>query len=163
MLPELQSELLAALRLAGAFLLALPLGYDREVEDRSAGLRTFPLVAMTSCAFVLVGLMAFANESSMAHVAKGVIGGLGFLGGGAILKNGGNVQGMATAASLWCAGALGVACAFDLWILAVCLAAANFGVLFFGRQAKKNIDALDDPGKGIQEANETSEESDSQD
>ena len=93
-----------------AYALAFLIGWNREREDRSAGLRTFPLVAVAACGFVQAteGLAA-AQPEAMARIVEGVITGIGFIGGGAILKGGGEVHGTATAASLWATGAIGVA------------------------------------------------------
>jgi len=93
-----------------AYALAFLIGWNREREDRSAGLRTFPLVAVAACGFVQAteGLAA-AEPEAMARIVEGVITGIGFIGGGAILKGGGEVHGTATAASLWATGAIGVA------------------------------------------------------
>ena len=96
--------------LAIAYALAFLIGWNREREDRSAGLRTFPLVAVAACGFVQAteGLAA-AEPEAMARIVEGVITGIGFIGGGAILKGGGEVHGTATAAALWATGAIGVA------------------------------------------------------
>ncbi len=93
-----------------AYALAFLIGWNREREDRSAGIRTFPLVAVAACGFVQAteGLAAAAPEA-MARIVEGVITGVGFIGGGAILKGVGEVHGTATAASLWATGAIGVA------------------------------------------------------
>ena len=93
-----------------AYALAFLIGWNREREDRSAGLRTFPLVAIAACGFVLAAESLLHDEpEGMARVVGGVITGIGFIGGGAILKGGGEVQGTATAASLWATGVIGVA------------------------------------------------------
>lgn len=93
-----------------AYVLAFLIGWNREREERSAGLRTFPLVAIAACGFVLAAKGPLSDEpEAMAKVVEGVITGIGFIGGGAILKGGGEVQGTATAASLWATGAIGVA------------------------------------------------------
>lgn len=110
--------------LAIAYALAFLIGWNREREDRSAGLRTFPLVAIAACGFVQAteGLLRESPEA-MARVVEGVIGGIGFIGGGAILKGGGEVHGTATAASLWATGAIGIAvglAAYDV-ALVICL------------------------------------------
>src|SRR3954453_20394330 len=88
--------------LASAFALAVPIGWDREKRARSAGLRTFPLVALASCGFIQASESLLAHTpDGMAKVIEGLITGIGFIGGGAILKQGNAVQGTATAASLW--------------------------------------------------------------
>ena len=109
--------------LATAYVLALPIGWNREKEERSAGLRTFPLVAVASCGFVqaaepLVG----AEPEAMARVVEGIITGMGFIGGGAILRMKDSVKGTATAASLWATGAVGVAVGLESYNVAVVLA-----------------------------------------
>jgi putative Mg2+ transporter-C (MgtC) family protein len=85
--------------LAVAYALAFPVGWDREKDARSAGIRTFPLVAIASCGFVLVGIAILGRTSpAQARLLEGLITGVGFIGGGAILK-GGKASGTATAAS----------------------------------------------------------------
>ncbi len=98
------------LALSAAYALAFPIGWDREKAERSAGLRTFPLVALASCGFIQAteGLLESSPEAT-ARIIEGLITGIGFIGGGAILKQGDAVRGTATAASLWATGAVGVA------------------------------------------------------
>jgi putative Mg2+ transporter-C (MgtC) family protein len=107
-----------------AYALAFLIGWNREREDRSAGLRTFPLVAVASCGFVqATEHLAAGSPEAMARVVEGVITGMGFIGGGAILKQGAEVHGTATAAALWATGAIGVAVALGAYdvALVVCL------------------------------------------
>src|SRR5215218_5232517 len=96
---RLLSHLIA---LAVAYLLALPIGWNRERAERSAGLRTFPLVAVATCGIVQAteGLLNGHPEGT-ARIIEGLMTGMGFIGGGAILKDNGSVRGTATAASLW--------------------------------------------------------------
>lgn len=137
---DIDFEILA--KLGGAFFLALPIAFDRERSQRSAGLRTFPLVAVTACGFLMIGLRFLADENSIANarLMQGLIGGLGFLGGGAILKNKGSVRGMATAASVWCAGAIGMAAAYSEWEVAIALSVINFFTLWAGSKVKRAVD-----------------------
>ncbi|EBW1603989.1 MgtC/SapB family protein, partial [Salmonella enterica subsp. enterica serovar Kottbus] len=96
--------------LAIAYLLTLPIGWHRERTERSAGLRTFPLVAMASCAFIqTTESITAGSPEALARITEGVITGMGFIGGGAILKVKDSVRGTATAASLWATGAIGIA------------------------------------------------------
>ncbi len=123
--------------LALAYGLALPVGWDREREDRSAGIRTFPLVAIASCGFVLVGIAVLGRESmGQARILEGLITGVGFIGGGAILKQGGKATGTATAASLWATGALGAAVGYGLYDIAVVLSLVTFLTLRCARPMK---------------------------
>ena len=71
-----------------AFLLAMPVAFDREQEGPTAGLRTFPLVAMAACGYALVGASVLSSTDAEARVLQGIITGIGFIGGGAILKSG---------------------------------------------------------------------------
>jgi len=114
--------------LAIAYVLAFFIGWNREREDRSAGLRTFPLVAVAACGFIQATERLTADSpEAMARIIEGVITGMGFIGGGAILKHGAEVQGTATAASLWATGAIGVAVAIGAYDVAVVITA--FAVL----------------------------------
>ena len=93
-----------------AYVLALPIGWNRERAERSAGLRTFPLVAIAACGFVQAAeAVTVGSPEALARIVEGVIVGMGFIGGGAILKSGESVRGTATAASLWVTGAMGLA------------------------------------------------------
>jgi putative Mg2+ transporter-C (MgtC) family protein len=93
-----------------AYVLAFPIGWDRERNERSAGLRTFPLVAVAACGFVqATETIAGTSPEAQARIIEGLITGIGFIGGGAIIKQGGAVQGTATAAGLWATGAIGAA------------------------------------------------------
>ncbi len=115
------------LALAGAYALAVPIGWDRELKARSAGLRTFPLVALASCGFIQATETLLADSpEGMARVIEGLITGVGFIGGGAILKHGNSVQGTATAASLWSTGAIGAAVGLGSIDVAITIAAITF-------------------------------------
>jgi putative Mg2+ transporter-C (MgtC) family protein len=111
LVPEFILELAPhAIALCIAYILALPIGWDRERKERSAGLRTFPLVALASCAFIQATESVVGNSpEAQARIVEGLITGIGFIGGGAIIKQGGAVQGTATAAGLWATGAMGAA------------------------------------------------------
>jgi putative Mg2+ transporter-C (MgtC) family protein len=115
-------ELSNLIPMAVAYVLALPIGWERERADRSAGIRTFPLVAIASCGFVLATAPELqGHPEGRARIIEGVITGMGFIGGGAILKSGDNVRGTATAASLWATGAIGVASAVNAFDVAIAL------------------------------------------
>lgn len=122
-----------------AFCLVVPMGWNRETTARSAGLRTFPIVAVAACGYVLVGTKVFDSDAALARVAYGVVTGIGFIGGGAILKAKGNVTGTATAASIWNTGAVGMAVALRCYVVAVALAAINFIVLVGTRPLKERL------------------------
>jgi putative Mg2+ transporter-C (MgtC) family protein len=117
--------------LAVAYLLALPIGWNREKEERSAGLRTFPLVAIATCGIVQAGETVLAGHpEGTARIIEGIMTGMGFIGGGAILKNSNSVRGTATAASLWATGATGAAVGLGAYDVAVIVSLLTFLTLF---------------------------------
>jgi putative Mg2+ transporter-C (MgtC) family protein len=107
----------AALRLLVALLLGAAVGVERQYRQRSAGLRTNALVALGAAAFALIGF-SMAGETSPSRMAAQVVSGIGFLGAGAIMREGLNVKGLNTAATLWCSAAVGVACGAGMFVLA---------------------------------------------
>ena len=130
-----------------AYGLAFVIGWNREREDRSAGLRTFPLVAVAACGFVqaMEGVVRSEPEA-LARIAEGIITGIGFIGGGAILKGGGprggEVHGTATAAALWATGAIGLACGVGSYDVALTICAFTALTLYvMGRLKPRQDDA----------------------
>ena len=119
------------LRLLGAVLLALPIGWNREKATRMIGLRTIPLVSLGSCGFVLLGTNSPGDfdPDAMSRIIQGLMMGIGFVGGGAILKGSDRVEGTATAAAIWVVGAIGAAVGLGLWGLGVTLAALNLALI----------------------------------
>lgn len=118
-------------RMALAFLFTLPIAWNREHGSRSAGLRTFPIVALASCGFVLLAIEVLGERSvGQARILEGVITGIGFIGGGAILKSGASTHGTATAASILNTGVVGAAVGFGYYDIGFVLALANYLVLF---------------------------------
>lgn len=113
-----------AQHIAIAYLLTASVGWESEREEQSAGVRTFPIVGMASCGYLL--LMGYSpNSADQSRVLQGLITGIGFIGGGAILKEGATVRGTATAASVWNAGVIGAATAMDQYGIAITLALFN--------------------------------------
>ena len=118
------------LKLILAAVIALPIAWHRERHSRIVGLRTFPLVAVGACAYLLIGLEAFGTDSEAnARLLQGLMTGIGFVGGGAILKHDDHVSGTASAASIWVTGAIGASVAYGFWVYAVVLAALNFALI----------------------------------
>ncbi len=114
-----------------AFALAFPIGWERGNGHTSVGFRTLPIVAMAACGFALiVKLMPGSNPEAQARVLQGIISGIGFIGGGAIVKHGTDVRGLVTAASIWNAGAIGVAVGYGRLNIAVVLSVANLLTLW---------------------------------
>jgi putative Mg2+ transporter-C (MgtC) family protein len=124
-----------------AYLLALPVGWEREKEEHSAGIRTFPLVAMASCGFVLLGVtLSGDGRDAQSRIIQGLITGIGFIGGGAILKSDGGVHGTATAASIWVTGVIGAAVAVARYDIAIGLSLLNLVTLRLLYPLKKRLD-----------------------
>lgn len=126
-------------RLLFAYILALPIAWNREHEVKSAGLRTFPLVAVASCGFMLQGMSVLDTTGAESRVMYGIITGIGFIGGGAILKSEGSVSGTATAASIWNVGAIGTAVAWQRYEIALLLSLLNYITLSLGSVIKKKF------------------------
>jgi|TARA_R100000687_G_C6364361_1_gene124951 putative Mg2+ transporter-C (MgtC) family protein len=117
--------------------LALPVAWNREQRARGAGLRTFPLVSIAACGYMLVGMQVYSGSDAEARVMYGIITGMGFIGGGAILKDGASVSGTATAASLWNTGVIGISVAYSRYEIALVLSLINFLILQFSRSFKR--------------------------
>ncbi|WP_201534615.1 MgtC/SapB family protein [Psychrobacter ciconiae] len=126
------------LQLGIAFLLSLPIALNREMKDNGAGLRTFPLVAIACCAFMLVGRDIY-DPAAEARIMYAVITGMGFIGGGAIFKTEAGSQGTATAASLWNTGAIGITVAYGRYEIAIILSIVGFIILQFSEPFKVKV------------------------
>lgn len=126
--------------LAIAWALSLPVAMDRERESRGAGLRTFPLVAVAACGYTLVGISVLDSTEAESRVLQGLITGIGFIGGGAILKSKATVHGTATAASIWNTGLIGMAVAFERYEVAILMTLINFVTLRYVRHFKQGPD-----------------------
>jgi putative Mg2+ transporter-C (MgtC) family protein len=98
---------IAALNLAVALTCGAVIGSERQVRQRMAGLRTNALVALGAASFVIFSAL-YPNEVSPTRVAAQIVSGIGFLGAGIIFRDGFNVHGLNTAATLWCSAAVGM-------------------------------------------------------
>lgn len=127
-----------------AYALAIPIGLDRELSQRHFGLRTFPLVAVVACGFMLVGISVIDSTDGEARVIQGIVTGIGFIGGGAILNVKDKVAGTASAASIWNTGAIGIAVAFSRFEIAMVLSLLNFLTLWMVGRAKDRLSDLND-------------------
>jgi putative Mg2+ transporter-C (MgtC) family protein len=113
-----------------AYVLALPIAWDRERNERSAGLRTFPLVAIAACGFIQAAeTVTHESAEATARIVEGIINGVGFIGGGAILVGKASIRGTATAASLWATGAIGAAVGLGAYETAVVLSIATLRLM----------------------------------
>lgn len=134
-----------AMALAIAYILALPIGWNREKEERSAGLRTFPLVAIASCGVIQAAeSLTAGSPEAMARIVEGLITGMGFIGGGAILRLKDSVKGTATAASLWVTGAIGASVGLGSYDVALMLSAVTLMTLWILSPFKRKEDDVPD-------------------
>lgn len=150
------------LKLLGSFLLALPVAWEREKRTRLMGLRTFPIVAMASCGYILLASELFPSDEAQARVIQGLVTGMGFIGGGAILKRKGHVEGTATAASVWGTGAVGMAVAYARLDIAVSISVIIFLTLRILTPIEKRVGAgghsRAEPSREAEEAEEKGRE-----
>jgi putative Mg2+ transporter-C (MgtC) family protein len=123
--------------LALAFLLSALIGLEREIRQKSAGLRTHTLVGLAAALIMLISKYGFtdilANNRVVvdpSRVAAQVVSGIGFIGGGLIFVRRDNVRGLTTAAIVWMTAAVGMACGAGLPVLALVVAAGHFIVVF---------------------------------
>jgi putative Mg2+ transporter-C (MgtC) family protein len=103
-----------------AIIVGLVLGFEREYHGHPAGMRTMALIAAGSCLFTAVGLGSdFGTRVDPTRVAAQIVTGVGFLGAGAILRQGEAVKGLTTAATIWVVASLGMAVGFGYFVLAI--------------------------------------------
>jgi putative Mg2+ transporter-C (MgtC) family protein len=114
-------------RLLLAAALGAVIGYDREVRNRPAGLRTHMLTAVAAAVFTVITLELFHQARQLQpdggfdpiRVVEAVTAGVAFLAAGTIIQSRGNVQGLTTGAAMWLTGAVGVATGFGMYVVAV--------------------------------------------
>ena len=129
------TELLGRLALAAA--LGGAIGAERELNDQAAGLRTHMLLTIGACLFTLVSAYGFGGPTDPSRLAAQIVTGIGFLGGGAIVRHGLNVKGLTTAASIWATASVGVAIGAGRYLLGVGGAVLVVGTLFGLRRVSR--------------------------
>ena len=128
----------AGTRLLVAALLGMLAGFEREFRRKPAGVRKHMLVATGSAAFMIltlelaIGPLKVVDQASVdpTRIIQGIIGGIGFLGAGAIIQGGREVSGLTTGASIWVAGAIGIACGIGFFDFALLLTAVVVIILY---------------------------------
>ncbi len=135
---------LTAFKLTVAWVLSLPTGWWREKEMHAVGIRTFPIVAIASCGYLLIlhDIPGPDGLSASSRVLQGLVAGIGFVGGGAIVRDGMSVHGTATAASIWNTGAIGAAVGMGKYEIAIVLAVLNVITLRGLVPLKKRLDGF---------------------
>ncbi|HJZ69152.1 MAG TPA: MgtC/SapB family protein, partial [Blastocatellia bacterium] len=108
-------------RLAMSLVFGMIVGIERQWHHKNAGIKTNTLVSVGATAFALISLRGFGPTNNPAAIAAGVVTGIGFIGAGVIMRRGGSVQGINTAATLWAAGSMGLAIGAGYYQLAPAL------------------------------------------
>lgn len=151
--PIVQTEITVTIRLLCAVLLSFAIGLEREMTNKYAGLRTNILVCVGACVFTLLSIYGFPTFASgdnvsvdnatgirdTARVAAQVVTGIGFIGGGAVLRHGATIFGLTTAATLWMAASIGMACGTGMYGLAVTATILTIIVLVSIRFFERNV------------------------
>lgn len=112
------------LRIFAALLFGVAIGIERQWRQRSAGLRTNTLVSLGSAAYLLISVSMTDTAADPSRIAAQIVTGIGFLGAGVIMKDGLSVQGLNTAATIWCSAAVGSLCGLGLFREAAVVTAA---------------------------------------
>jgi len=136
------------IRVLAAAILGFAIGLEREITNKYAGLRTNILVCLGACVFTILSIYAFPTVLSGEHanglrdtarVAAQVVTGIGFIGGGTVLRHGATVFGLTTAATLWMAASIGMACGAGMYGLAVFATVLSIIVLVSVRFFEKSV------------------------
>jgi putative Mg2+ transporter-C (MgtC) family protein len=122
-------NIMVVLNLIGALLLGIILGYERSYRGRAAGMRTYGLVCLASAALTVVigfpsgwyGGQFHGATGDPTRVIQGIVTGIGFLGAGVIMKDGLNIRGLTTAASIWVSAAVGILVGIGFYLSAIAL------------------------------------------
>jgi putative Mg2+ transporter-C (MgtC) family protein len=129
------------LRLTAAAAAGAAIGLNRDLHGKPAGVRTMAIVALGSALIVLTSLHLgpASDGAAVSRVMQGIITGIGFLGGGVILRDvsGGKVRGLTTAAVIWLTACFGAACGAGAWSLVVTAAVLMTVILAFGRMLER--------------------------
>lgn len=136
----------AIFRILAATLIGAVLGLNRELRDKPAGIKTHALVALGSALLTVTGIsLAYDGNrmdgSAVTRVVQGIITGIGFLGGGVIMRqeSSRNVSGLTTAATVWIAACLGITCGAGQWVTALVAMLATLLVLIVGDPLERII------------------------
>lgn len=146
-----QTNILMLFHLLGAMILGLVLGYERAYHGRAAGMRTYALVCMASTGVII--LLAYPHQwygginpgnlplavSDPTRVIQGVVTGIGFLCAGVIMKEGMNISGLTTAASLWAASSIGILLGMGFYFAAIMLTLLCASLMMWGAKLEAHL------------------------
>lgn len=141
-------DITLVIRVLASILLGFAIGLEREMTNKYAGLRTNILVCLGACLFTIISIYGFPEVSvtgdelgtrDTARVAAQVVTGIGFIGGGTVLRHGATVFGLTTAATLWVSASIGMACGAGMYGLAIVATILSILVLVSVRLFEKNV------------------------
>ena len=141
------------IRIGAALILGFLIGLERELTNKCAGLRTHILVCLGACVFTIISIYGFPSYATgdnvlveqatgirdTGRVAAQVVSGIGFIGAGAVLRNGPMIIGLTTAATLWISAAIGMTCGVGMYSLATIATVASVAVLTVVRIFERKI------------------------
>lgn len=145
---DLNFEIMVGIRVLAAVAFGFGIGLERELTNKYAGLRTHILVCLGSCIFTLLSIYAFPMAVDSSHpqaygdparIAAQILTGIGFIGGGTVLRHGSSVFGLTTAATLWVAASIGMACGAGMMYIGLLATLVSVGVLVFIRLFERNV------------------------
>ena len=140
-IPHLHANAMILINIVGALLLGMIVGYERSYHGRAAGMRTYGMVCMGSAAVTVIigypqywfgGMLPLAASADVTRVIQGIVTGVGFLGAGVIMKEGRNISGLTTAASIWASSAIGIMCGAGFYFAAIMLALIVSATMIWG-------------------------------
>ena len=140
-IPTLPFEVIL-IRLSVATLVGCAIGFNRELFGKPAGMRTHGLVALGAALITVASLeLAGKDPAAVLRTVQGIMAGIGFLGGGVILRDESNhsVHGLTTAASVWVVAALGIACGAGQWALSMVAVALTLILLILGEKLEQKL------------------------
>lgn len=139
--PQVEVSIMILMNITGALFLGMIVGYERSFHGRAAGMRTYGLVCMASAAVTVIvgypqywfgGLLPLTSTADPTRVIQGVVTGIGFLGAGVIMKEGLNISGLTTAASIWASSAIGILCGAGFYFAAIMLSLISSATMIWG-------------------------------
>jgi putative Mg2+ transporter-C (MgtC) family protein len=145
---SLSFNLLILTRIVAAVIFGFGLGLERELTNKYAGLRTHILVCLGSCVFTILSIYAFPLAIDHTHpqafgdparIAAQILTGIGFIGGGTVLRHGSSVYGLTTAATLWVAASIGMACGAGMLDIALWTTIFSIAVLVLVRFFERDV------------------------
>ena len=144
---DLQVAQIIIVRVLVSLILGVIIGIERGMSHKAVGFRTISLVCVSSTGFTLISIYGFEGVDT-SRIAAQVVSGIGFLGAGAILHKGYITKGLTTAAALWIASAIGMACGVGMFVLALILTLMTLVLLWVLKPFKIHLDRMIDNESG---------------